>query len=445
MLKLIRFFLFPLACWAASCQAELFYFPAVSPSTMGTCFASAPAGMEDITQQFFNPAVTAYFDDDQLAAVGSILFPRDNFDSANGLTFTGDEITGVSSPRNVSPHIGGGALYGCFVLTNKIRLGIAITTPWRKKTTYAYDWVGRYFGTRLDMIGFNITPTLSWSIHDTFYFGIGPQFQSMSFNFEEAIDFGSIAEELNISGAVPGGQDGFLNASGNNWGVGWAGGLIFKPCWYMRLGIGYRSEIKHSICASSHFELSEIGKKINQINGVYSTACSADVKVNSPGIVWAGLHYYHNACWEAMASISFRQWSGADNITVDFGGGDTDINAVVSNSGWRDNVSLSAGVKYYPPCREWYLRGGGMFQENPVTNSTQNPLLFGNANGSVSAGWGCCFWGCIFLDAAWLHTFPVEIGIDQTASQNGNVQRGDLTGKVRTQADIISFSIIAEY
>lgn len=447
MYNLYRLILVSLTClgfYSAPCRSELFYFPAVSPSAMGTSFASAPAGFEDITQQFFNPAVTAYFYDDQVAGVGSLLLSNDTFKNGNGLTFTGDEITGVGDPARVSPHMGGGALYGSYVLNKIFHLGVAITTPWRKKTTYAHDWTGRYYGTRLEMIGVNISPTLSWNIHDTFYFGIGPQFQSMSLKYEQAVDFGSLGQQLQIPGAVPGEQDGFMSVNGSNWGSGWVFGAAFEPCWYLRLGVSYRSRVCHKICASSRFELSEMGREVNNVTGQYSQARSPEIQLVTPSTIIGGIYYYHNECWEATGSIALREWEGSGDIIVDFGG-NPDLNAVLAKSGWRNAPSVSAGVKYYHPVNDWYASLGGMYQDNPVERDAQMPLLFGSSNGSISLGWGCHYQGYIFFDAAWLHTFHTEISIDQDPSRKGNSQRGSLTGRVETKADILSASLTAEF
>lgn len=410
---------------------------------MGTCFAAAPAGAEDITQQFFNPCVPSFFRNEEFAAVGSVLFPKDNFHDAAGVTYTGDTITGVTDPSHISAHIGGGALYGAFCLTNKIHLGIAITTPWRKKTNYSYDWIGRYYGTRFEMIGFNIAPTLSWSIHDIFHFGIGPQFQGISLSFAEAIDFGSIGEELGIEGAVPGSQDGFLHVTGNNWAVGWVAGVTISPCWYIRLGAGYRSPVCHNICASTRYELNNMGAKVNLLSGTYTQACAAEVNLTTPRCVFGGFNYIQNDCLQIMGSLSIIEWSGSDNIFVNFSK-DSSLNTTIVGE-LTNSVHLAAGFKYSPFTREWYLRAGGLYRGTPMKGGAQNPLFFGDDNWSLGVGLGRVFCGCLELDAAWIHTFPFDVSIDQTTSGSGNSLRGDLTGKIHSKADWLSFSAKAIY
>lgn len=425
-----------------SCRAELFFYPALSTSTVGTAYANAAAGTEDITQQFYNPAVTCYFYNHQFGVSPSLYIPRNDFTNGYGRTAEATVLSGDSSLKDFAPPIGGGGVYGSIQMRPWLRLGMAITTPWRRRANFAPDWIGRYYGTRLELMSTNLTPTLAFSIRDVLCFSIGPQFDYMNIKYEEAIDFGSIAQALGIGGASPGYQDGYLKVSTHNWAYGWVAGVIFKPCYYIRLGLGYRTELVHSFCCQPKYTLSSIGEEVNQQTDQYNSYGYATLAMNCPQMFFAGIHYYHDKQCEFSAGLMWKEWSKGNGIRIKY---TSKADTVLVQDGWRDTFSASIGGRYSSPCRTWYLRMGGMWEQDPTPIDVQTPLFFSEETATIAAGlgWNICEYA--FLDIGWAHVFSKPPQISQLVSGDGNEYRGDLYGKIQTKSDTVSFSFVAVF
>ncbi|NGX58007.1 MAG: Long-chain fatty acid transport protein [Chlamydiae bacterium] len=426
------------------CQAELYFYPALSASTMGTAYASAVAGTEDITQQFYNPAVTCYFYDHQFGVSPSFLMPKDDFTEGVGTTFRGTVLTESPELKDFAPTIGGGGIYGSIEMKKWLRLGIAITTPWRRRENFAHDWIGRYYGTRLEIMSTNITPSLAFSIRDVLCVAFGGQIDYFNLKYEEAIDFGSLGEQLAINGASAGNQDGFLNVNAADWDYGWVVGLILKPCYYIRLGVSYRSEVVHKFSFLPKFHLGNMGEQVSENNGLYKPICDGEMTIHCPHMIMAGIHYYHDCQCEFSAGLCWKAWSRGPGIRIQY----SNINqpdTVLVQDGWRDTFNISIGGRYSSPCRNWYLRMGGMYEQNPVPTEVQTPIFYGEENATIAAGWGWNFCEYAYIDISWSHIFSKNPLIRQFVTTAGNENRGDISGKIRTMSNTACFSFIAVF
>jgi len=445
MPKTVRNLLFLLLALPLAVQGELFYYPAVSASTLGTAYASAASGTEDITQQYFNPAILPYFHETEFGVVGSALFPRDSFVDGVASTSESTVLALDGNIKDFAPHIGGGGFFGLIPLRRNLYFGVAVTTPWRRKETYASDWFGRYYGTRLEIMSSNITPSIGFNIRDVLSLAVGVQVEYFDVKYEEAIDFGSIADSLSIAGASPGNQDGFLKINANDWSYGYVVGGIMKPCDYIRLGVSYRSDVKHRFNFLPVFTLSNIGEDVNAQNGLYDPLCDASMVIHCPQMIVTGIHYHHDCQCELMASLIWKSWSRDTGIRVSYSHS-SKPDTVIVQDGWKDTFSVSVGGKYYNPLRTWYLRIGGMYDQNPIpTTSIQTPLFYAEETGTIAAGWGWNVCQFAYIDVAWSHVFSKDPLINQVTSGDGNTFRGSLAGKIQTMSDNICFSFIAVF
>jgi len=442
MPKTIRNLLFLLLVFPLTIHGELFYYPALSASALGTAYAGAASGTEDITQQFYNPAVLPYFHETAFGVVGSALFPRDQLVDGVAKTSANTELATDGAIKDFAPHIAGGGFYGLIPMPRNLYLGIAVTTPWRRKETYAADWFGRYYGTRLEIMSTNITPSLGFSIRDILAFAVGAQIDFFHIKYEEAVDFGSIADDLSIDGSSPGNQDGFLKINANDWSYGYVVGGIMKPCDYIRLGVSFRSDVDHQFSFLPAFTLSDIGQRVNDKNGLYKPLCDATMTINCPQIVTAGIHYFHDCQCEFMGTIVWKSWSRDNGIRVTYSN-TSQPDTVIVQDGWNDTFSVSVGGKYYNPLRTWYLRIGGMYDQNPIpADSIQTPLFYAEETGTIAAGWGWNFCQFAYFDVAWCHVFSKDPIINQAITDDGNMFRGTLSGKIQTISDTLCFSFV---
>ncbi|GEM_PF-2352006 len=418
--------------------SELFYQGAVSTSALSESYASVSAGVEDISFQFYNPATTAYYHNCQGIISGAYFFPVDCFTDGVGSNAVGDNLTGDTTQGGVQNHNFVGGLYGIYCLDHNIHLGLSITNPWQTRHSYKDSWIGRYYGTMIDIKSININPSISWSFHDVLALAVGAQFQYLSLDLDRAIDFGLIAFEIDPNEGTPSEQDGKEKLRTHDWDVGWTAGLLYKACWNVRLGLGYRSEVRHHLQGSTHFTYGEVGNYVAEQTHSYHNTC-AEIKWATPDLLWAGLYYFCNDEWQFNFTVNRHGWGKVDNLNVIYGDATENKNQL----DLKDTFGLSIGGKYTPCCRDWMIRFGLSYEDSPA--GMQHPLFYASESIRGAFGWSWDFHPCLRLEIGYSHDFLRTIPIELSTDTEGNQYRGNVQGKIKSNPNHLAIQFVGKY
>jgi long-chain fatty acid transport protein len=305
-------------------------------------------------------------------------------------------------------------------------------------TKYNGDFVGRYYGLKSEIYSANITPIVAFSWLNFLSFGVGPQFQYFSFDFTQAIDFGSLAQQAGIEGALPGEQDGFETLGLGEWGSGWAIGLIAQPCPYIRLGGGYRSHIHYSFCFHPRYKLGDIGADVVAATGLFQEGYFSRLKIQTPDLAWASLNYAHSACWDFMAGFSYRNWEKGIVVRNDNPG----QGKTIILSGLHHVCSYMVGAKYQHPSKAYTWRVGVAYDHDALDAEHATPLFFVDHNLLVSCGGEWCLPYGGKVSIAYSHNYMWEARI---AQEEVSLTRGTLFGKAKYDSDIITLQVVKAF
>ena len=239
-------------------------------SGQGVAYAGAAAVGEDASTVYFNPAAMTRLSGQQIVVAGHVIVPSSEYkDSGNSSNASGvpGSLTGPNSDGGDTGFVPN--LYWAAAFDNGLHFGVGVNVPFGLATDYDTGWVGRYHALKSEITTINVNPAIAWKVTDKVSLGIGISYQYIDVELTNNIDSAAACGGLaaNFGGIVPGGvdctglvpgtasQDSGLKLTGDDSSFGWNVGVLFDIGDKDRLGIAYRSEIKHEIEGNASYNL----------------------------------------------------------------------------------------------------------------------------------------------------------------------------------------------
>jgi len=201
--------------------------------------------------------------------------------------------------------------------------------------------------------------------------------------------------------------------TGDDWGVGATLGVLVEFSEATRLGLGYRSQIGHTL----------EGKFTT--GGVLVDTVTADL--TTPDQVTAGLYHEINDQFAVMAEIAWTNWSTFDEIRIV---GDTVGLISVTPEDW-DNVWFGALGVTWNASDNLTIRGGVAYDQSPIPDATRTPRIPGEDRTWLSLGVNYAPTPNFSIDAGYTHIFVDDSTVDQTAL-------GPFTATFENSVDILT-------
>lgn len=430
--------------WAAAALLPLplcaagFAIKEQSASSQGHAFASASTGVEDISTMFFNPSLLTFHQGNQFVAVGSVIIPDSDFKNGSG---------------NFSPAVGGGPItpasgfsglddigrngyipagYAMISPHPDLRLALAVTEPFGLRTSNAEGWIGRYHALDSRLTTVNIAPTAAYRFNDYFSVGAGFVAQYADTSLSNAVDFGTIGAGL---GGTPGAEDGRSKLKADDWGFGFTLGLTLEPRKGTRIGVGYRSEVSHTLSGDVDFDLGTgVGGAVSGATGAFVDG-GAKADIDLPEQVTFGIHQDLTDDLSIMGEVQWTHWSGIDELRVEFDNPAQPDD--VTQQSWDNSWFFALGGSYRPS-EDWTVKLGLAFDQSPVPERTRSPRIPDEDRYWLSGGVSYQPSDWFSLSLGYTHIFMPDADIDLSLEDPNNATRGSLEGTFETQIDIIA-------
>lgn len=419
-------------------QAAGFALREQSPSAQGSAFAGATAGGDDLSLMFFNPATLGRIDKAQLQAAATVVAPRVELSNASGSTVVQTPIGGSGHDGDVAADAVLPAFYAAMPLPGRVTLGLAVNVPFGLETNYSDQWVGRYHAVKSDLKTVDINPAFAWRATDWLSLGGGFRAQYADGTLTNAVDFGTIGTAAGIPGAAPAQQDGFSRLHGDDWAYGWDAGLIVEPLAGTRIGVAYRSEIKHTLRGEVDFTGDDdgIANILRRGTGAF-TDTGASLGLTTPASLSIGLHQDVTPRLALLAEAQWTDWSVFDQLTVKFDNPNQPDS--VTEEEWHDAWFLALGTTY-KATDELTLRAGVAFDQSPVDDKYRTPRIPDEDRYwlSIGAGWKPARW--VDLDAALTYIWLEDGEVDLSATDTGSKFRGNLQADYESDIILVGLS-----
>ncbi|WP_448190553.1 OmpP1/FadL family transporter [Azospirillum sp. sgz301742] len=406
-----------------SVHAAGFQLKEQSVSGQGTSFAGVTAGGNgDASAMFYNPAAMGLVKGGQFVQTVTGVLPRSKLESASGTrsrALGGTNISGVASDSDIAQDAIVPSGYIVYSISDALKVGLSANGPWGLVTDYPENWVGRYHGIRSDLRTYNFTPTVSYQVNPMLTLGAGVQIQYAKAKLSSAIDAGAGVRR-------PGAFDAIGDAVGDDWGWGFTAGALVEPMKGTRIGLSYRSAVKHMLEGDLSFSTAPgtPGALAAQFQTQKITS-----KLVTPEVAGFGLVQDITPDWAVMADVQWTNWSRFGTLRINAA---NPAFSSTTEEHWHDTWFYALGTTYKVN-DALTLRTGVAFDKGSVDTEFRTPRIPEQDRYWVSIGAGYKVTEALQIDAAYSHVFvpSADIALTDTGS------RGNLTAKYKGSIDII--------
>jgi long-chain fatty acid transport protein len=422
-----------LAAATGDALASGFQIKEQSAAKLGNAFAGAGASGDDLSILFYNPAGLALFDRSQVQADSALIVPHAELSVTSATSGVGTAMTGGDGGD-----AGQGAfvpsLYAAWVLNDRVNLGLSVNAPFGLVTSYDDNWVGRYHAITSELKTFMITPMASYRVNDRLSVAGGPYLMYADARLTNGIDFGTIcAGSLGVStcagaGVTPQGADGNVDLTGDAWGFGFAGGLLYEPIKGTRIGLSYRSQVELRVEGTADFTVPSRASFLTG-SGAF-TDSSVRGTITLPETASLSVHHDINPQWAVMADVVWTAWSRFEELRFEFDNPSQPDS--VTPEQWNDTFFTSVGATY-KPADGWTLRGGLAYDQSPVDDNFRTARIPDQDRYWATFGADYKFNGMVTLRAGYAHIWVDDASLNTSGSASGTV-----AGTYESSLDIVS-------
>lgn len=303
---------------------------------IGTAGVGQAAVAEDASTSYFNPAGMSKIISTELMLGSQIMIPHNKFSKHDATTITGNDggNAGALTP--------GMDIYYVYNFSPKFRFGIALTAPYGGELDYNDGWVGRFVVQTVTFYTININPSVSYEFNKYLSLGAGVAVEYM--NLQQTIALPYVAD-----------NDGQVKISANDTAAGFNVGLMITPYETTRIGITYRSQIKHNLNGTLTF------LKIPNRPDVSTQMIMPQNVIVSLQQNWEKIYFLAEAGW--------ANWSKMQDTILNVRG-----YSAVTPLNWKDTYRLGVGSKY-KFTQKFLMQAGVSYDSSPTSTALRQPDL----------------------------------------------------------------------
>lgn len=422
-----------LAVAGGEVQASGFQIKEQSASKLGNAYAGAGSSGDDLSILFYNPAGLALFSQSQVQADSALVVPHAELSVTSATSGVGTAMTGGDG-GDAGQGVFVPSLYAAWVLNDRVNLGLSVNSPFGLVTSYDDNWVGRYHAITSELQTVMVTPLASVRINDRLSVAAGPYLMYADARLTNGIDFGTIcAGSVGLAtcagaGVTPQGADGNVDLTGDAWGFGFTGGLLFEPFKGTRIGLSYRSPVELRVEGTADFTVPTSARFLTALGAFTDSAVAGSITL--PETVGLSVHHDIDPQWAVMADVIWTGWSRFETLQFEFDNPSQPDS--VTPEQWNDTFFAAVGVTY-KPAPGWTLRGGLAYDQSPVDDNFRTARIPDQDR----------YWATFGADYRLSETVSVRAGfahlwIDDASLNSSSSTAGTVVGTYESSIDIVS-------
>ena len=194
-------------------------------------------------------------------------------------------------------------VYGAFELkdSSKLKLGLAIYTPFGSTVDWESGWTGRYTLTHLQLRSIFFQPTASYKITSKLGIGAGFVYANGSVNLQKDIPINSLD-----------GSDGHATLSGKANGFGFNAGIYYQATNKLSIGLTYRSQVNMKIKNGDATFTVPQSAASNFPNGSFTA------KLPLPQVLTLGFGFKPTDKLSLALDINYVGWKAYDTLAFNY-------------------------------------------------------------------------------------------------------------------------------
>lgn len=356
-------------------------------SGLGNAYAGSAAVADNASTIFFNPAGMTRLHDREysmgIAAVRPSLHFNNQGSTAGALSGNGGDGGSLAFVPNA---------YAAWAVSPDLYLGVGIGAPFGLMTRYDNAWTGAAQSVKFDIKTYNVNPSIAYRVNDAVSIGGGVSWQRMEIEYVKRVAASPLAPLAN------------LQSDDDAWG--WNVGALFTLSPATRLGVSYRSEVKHTL------------KGPLVIPGMASFPTSAELTLPDTAIV--SVAHQLDGQWQLLGDVSRTAWSSMHQLDIVSGGATLQTLHTEFKDAWR--MALGANYRLDDA---WQLKVGLAYDQTPVRDASRRLVsLPDNDRTWVSVGTQWTPGNGAKIDVGFAYLIVGNAGINSSSPATGTVVRG---------------------
>lgn len=368
------------------------------------------AFVQDASSLFFNPGGSVFVEGNQISIGMTPTYANSVFLEDN---------TGVEG-RTDSPTGTPFSAYGLFKLKNqdRIKLGMAIYTPFGSTVEWEDGWVGRFAMTRLKLLSIFFQPTISYKLTDKI--GIGAGF---------VYSYGKVNLQKDLPILQSNGDYASVELGGTGTGFGFNASVYIEPNDLVSFGVSYRSKVAMKLPnGEATFTVPEsVADKFP--SGKFTS------ELPLPQVVTGSVAFHPNEQIDMVLDINYVGWHAYDTLAFDYETNTESLSDTKSARNYKDIVAFRLGGQYTIK-EKLKCRMGLAYGITPVQNGYVTPETPDANRINYTVGLGYSYSSHYELDVSLLYT-QVERHDTNTETQ--------LSGQFKTRVFAPGFSFTYKF
>lgn len=403
----------------------------------GAAYAGAQAKGADAGFAVYNPAAIAGLTRGEASANATFLFGKTGYENASATLLGAFPAGSLAEDDGVLPVAFIPASAVAFPVSDRLTLGLTISSPFGLRSEYDVASAARYHAQDASLLTIAASPTAAYEITDRIAVGASLRIQYADLTVSQVVDAGGVAFLNMIPGFTPGSSDLFAEFKADDVAIGFLAGAQVEPVDGLRLGFSYASKIDHDFEGEATFDIagSPAALVLNGAAGLFADTDFAST-LRLPASYSLGASAEVSERVTLLASVALTKWSAFDQLTLDFANPAQPPEIITAN--WDDSWSFGIGAAYQASDATT-VRAGFAYDETPVTDEFAGPRIPDTDRRWLNAGVSHAFSDRLTVDlAAGLNVAPKtrEIRLDGTAP--GDLLRGALTADVNVDTYTVS-------
>lgn len=394
---------------AANAQAAGFHLREQSAAAQGNAFAGATAGAENGSYSYFNVAGLTRQKGTQINVGGTYISPRAEAsdvkaaDGSRGSDVNNIVHAAVAPNATISHQI-----------NEKAFIGVGLNVPYGMITKYDEEWAGADHGITSKVITATVTPMAAYKVTDKLSLGAGLQMQYVRARLTNS------AKSYGVDLAA---------MEGDAFDIGYQLGAMYEFSDKTRVGLAYRSQIKHKLKGDISASESAIPPAMG--GGVINALLNQDIsaRLTTPEMLSMGVYHELNDKWAVMAEYQRVFWSSFESLDI-YG---DNTNSLISSTKekWRDTNFFAVGASYQID-HQWKWRLGLAYDQSAVRVQHRTPRIPDSDRIWYSTGLNYKYNDKLTFDVAYTYIKAHEANLDTALTgNNGSHVRAKYSNSVQ--------------
>ncbi|MDO5667856.1 MAG: outer membrane protein transport protein [Alcaligenaceae bacterium] len=332
-------------------------------SGLGNAYAGSGVVAENASGAFFNPASMTFLPG--LNVSGGFNLIRPSFKFTDSGQSTGPLALGglkTAGPGGDAGNLGFVPNFHItYQATQDLFLGLSVGAPFGLKTSYRdNDWIGNYHSRDFDIRTININPSIAYRVTPNWSVGAGLGIQRIRAEYR----LGTLIPHphpLMAGSFLPGDAEVKMKDTA----VGWNIGTVFQPTESTRIGLSYRSRIKHK--ATGHTDVNFNGDRVANFK--------ANTTIELPDIAKLSVSHQLTPRWMLLGDISWTGWSSIPELVIKNTGGPENSLPLRFRDTWRFAVGAQYKIN-----DAWTWKVGIATDKSPIPNEMDRPTSLPDNN-----------------------------------------------------------------